>query len=85
MSRPRWPSGKVLGRRVPGSRSDSVVYGACCTLTHTQWPNVLPLVWRGSLERGCQLRRRPRHLTVVQNYEERPKIALVLPENRTLI
>ncbi|GBN58922.1 hypothetical protein AVEN_123928-1 [Araneus ventricosus] len=28
---------------------------------------LLPLVWCGSLERGCQLRCRPRHLTVVQN------------------
>ncbi|GFU04463.1 uncharacterized protein TNCV_1080261 [Trichonephila clavipes] len=24
--------------------------------------------WCGSLERGCQLRCRPRHLTMVQNY-----------------
>ncbi|GBO32250.1 hypothetical protein AVEN_273488-1 [Araneus ventricosus] len=24
---------------------------ACCTLNHTQWPKVLSLVWRGSLER----------------------------------
>ncbi|GFV62497.1 uncharacterized protein TNCV_630761 [Trichonephila clavipes] len=33
--------------------------------------NVLPLVWCGSKERGCQLRFRPRHLTMVQNYEVR--------------
>ncbi|GBL78703.1 Jerky -like [Araneus ventricosus] len=38
-------------------------------------------VWRG----GCQLRCRPRHLTEVQNYEVRPKIALVLLQNGTLI
>ncbi|GBL80318.1 hypothetical protein AVEN_90487-1 [Araneus ventricosus] len=34
---------------------------------------------------GCQLRCRPRHLTAVQNYEVRPKIALVLFENGALI
>ncbi|GFX26983.1 uncharacterized protein TNCV_1841551 [Trichonephila clavipes] len=28
----------------------------------------LPLVWCGSWERGCQLRCRPRYLTMVQNY-----------------
>ncbi|GFV58125.1 hypothetical protein TNCV_2109531 [Trichonephila clavipes] len=26
------------------------------------------LVWYGSYKRGCQLRCRPRHLTMVQNY-----------------
>ncbi|GBL93442.1 hypothetical protein AVEN_59651-1 [Araneus ventricosus] len=36
-------------------------------------------VWRGE----CQLR--CRHLTAVQNYEVRPKIALVLLQNGTLI
>ncbi|GFV25191.1 hypothetical protein TNCV_2565751 [Trichonephila clavipes] len=30
--------------------------------------NVLPLVWCGSLEMGCQLRCRRRYLTMVQNY-----------------
>ncbi|GFU82244.1 uncharacterized protein TNCV_1145741 [Trichonephila clavipes] len=30
--------------------------------------NVLLLVWCGSQERWCQLRCRPRHLTMVQNY-----------------
>ncbi|GBM43124.1 hypothetical protein AVEN_148693-1 [Araneus ventricosus] len=42
------------------------------------------VVVSGSLERGCQLRCRPRHLTEVQNYEVRPKIALVLLQNGTL-
>ncbi|GBM67425.1 hypothetical protein AVEN_219232-1 [Araneus ventricosus] len=37
----------------------------------------------GSLERGCQLRSRPGHLTMVKNYEVRPKVTLVLPRNRT--
>ncbi|GBM15064.1 hypothetical protein AVEN_150083-1 [Araneus ventricosus] len=43
--------------------------------------HLLVLVWRGSLEKGCNLRCRPRHLIAVQNY----KIALVLLQNRTLI
>ncbi|GFV56074.1 uncharacterized protein TNCV_2266601 [Trichonephila clavipes] len=33
--------------------------------------NVLPLSWGGNYETGCQLRGRPRHLTMVQNYEVR--------------
>ncbi|GBN56150.1 hypothetical protein AVEN_215301-1 [Araneus ventricosus] len=45
-------------------------------------PNVLPLLWGGSLERGRQLRGRPRHLMEVQNDEVRPKLALVLLQER---
>ncbi|GBO29495.1 hypothetical protein AVEN_14493-1 [Araneus ventricosus] len=70
---------RFWGRRVPGSKPDSTedpaCKGACCT------PNVLPLV--GRLERECQLM--CRHLTVVQICEVRPKIALVLLQNGTLI
>ncbi|GBM96905.1 hypothetical protein AVEN_99098-1 [Araneus ventricosus] len=41
--------------------------------------NALPLVgWRRKLGGGCQLSCGPRHLTVAQIYEIRPKIALVL-------
>ncbi|GBO13886.1 hypothetical protein AVEN_207571-1 [Araneus ventricosus] len=53
-----WTSiGKVLtsGQRIPGLKPDSTentpFMWACCALNHTQWPNVLPLVWCGSLER----------------------------------
>ncbi|GBL99139.1 hypothetical protein AVEN_64132-1 [Araneus ventricosus] len=46
---------------------------------------VLPLVWYGSLERGFQLKRRPRHLATVHNYEVRPEIPLVLLQNGALI
>ncbi|GBL78132.1 hypothetical protein AVEN_143417-1 [Araneus ventricosus] len=72
--RPRWPSDKVStpGPEAAGSKPGSAVHGACCTPNHTQWSNIIPLVWRGSLEKGCKLRRRPRHPTVVQNYEVRP-------------
>ncbi|GBL93895.1 hypothetical protein AVEN_153652-1 [Araneus ventricosus] len=45
--------------------------------------NALQPAWRGSLERGCQLRCRPRHLIAIQNYEVCPKIALVLIQNGT--
>ncbi|GBN40733.1 hypothetical protein AVEN_125519-1 [Araneus ventricosus] len=37
------------------------------------------------IEKGCQLRRRPRHLTAVQNDEVRSKIALVLLQNGALM
>ncbi|GBM98861.1 hypothetical protein AVEN_44867-1 [Araneus ventricosus] len=78
-SRPR-------GARVPGSKPDSIEEPPCkrvwCTLNPTR-PNVLPLVWYGSLERGYQLRYRPPHLTKVKNYEVRPKIALMLLQNGT--
>ncbi|GBM61983.1 hypothetical protein AVEN_201300-1 [Araneus ventricosus] len=53
---PRWPSGKVPALGPEGSWFETrfhrryAVYGARCTLNHTQWPNDLPLVWRGSLE-----------------------------------
>ncbi|GBM17780.1 hypothetical protein AVEN_271602-1 [Araneus ventricosus] len=73
-----WPSGKVSAPGPEGRRLEArfhqrtAVHGACCAPNHTQWPNVLPLVWRGNLKRGCQPRRRPRHLTSVQNYEVRP-------------
>ncbi|GBN65446.1 hypothetical protein AVEN_168360-1 [Araneus ventricosus] len=47
-------------------------------------PNVLPLVWCGSLERVWQLRCRPFHPILVQNYEVRPQIAPVLLQNGML-
>ncbi|GBM99737.1 hypothetical protein AVEN_237664-1 [Araneus ventricosus] len=52
---PWWFSGRVSALGPEDSRPESrfhrrsAVHGACCTLNHTQWPNVLPLVWRGSL------------------------------------
>ncbi|GBN69985.1 hypothetical protein AVEN_81805-1, partial [Araneus ventricosus] len=64
-SRPR-------GRWVPCSKPDSteeqLCKRACCTLNPSR-PNVLPLVWCGSLEKGCQLRCRPHHLTTDQNHK----------------
>ncbi|GBN05912.1 Voltage-dependent calcium channel type A subunit alpha-1 [Araneus ventricosus] len=77
---------RLRDRRVPCSKPDSAEELPCkqawCML-NPLGPNVLALVWCGSLERGCQLRCRPRHLTAVQNHEVRPKIALVLLQNRT--
>ncbi|GBL85469.1 hypothetical protein AVEN_34643-1 [Araneus ventricosus] len=76
-------------RRVKSSKPDSTEYpprmGPLAGQIIRRGPNDLPLQWCGSLERGCQLRFRPRHLTVVQNYEVHPKIALVLLQNLTLI
>ncbi|GBO17386.1 hypothetical protein AVEN_170022-1 [Araneus ventricosus] len=46
--RPRWPSGKISTLGPEGSGLEirfhrrSAAYGTCCTLNHTQWPNVLP-------------------------------------------
>ncbi|GBN64508.1 hypothetical protein AVEN_114426-1 [Araneus ventricosus] len=80
---------RLWGRRVPGPRPDSTEDPPCMGpaarqiirsgQTSSRWCGVE--VWRG----GCQLRCRPRHLTEVQNYEVRPKIALVLLQNGTLI
>ncbi|GBN01439.1 hypothetical protein AVEN_62973-1 [Araneus ventricosus] len=39
---------RLWGHMLPGSKPDSTEDKpclACCTLNHTQWPNVLPLVW----------------------------------------
>ncbi|GBM44813.1 hypothetical protein AVEN_139643-1 [Araneus ventricosus] len=80
---PRWLGGKVLtsGRRVQGSKPDSAQERPCkrawCTL-NPSGPNVIPLVWCGSLERRFQISCLPCHLTVVQNYEVRTKITLML-------
>ncbi|GBM48326.1 hypothetical protein AVEN_106526-1 [Araneus ventricosus] len=80
--RPRWPNGRVTALGTEGSRLEtrfhrrSLVYEACCTPNRTQWPNVLPLVWRESLEKGCQFRRRPLHLTAIQNNKIRPSCYL---------
>ncbi|GBL98281.1 hypothetical protein AVEN_186775-1 [Araneus ventricosus] len=67
-SGPWWPSSKVsaLGLEIPGSKADSTeaVYGACCTLNHTYWPNVqtcgvkLPTLARPTQE-GCEAGRGP--------------------------
>ncbi|GBN54749.1 hypothetical protein AVEN_78909-1, partial [Araneus ventricosus] len=86
--RSRWPSGKVStsGRRVPSSKPDFTEEPPCkramCTL-NPSGSNVLPLMWCGSLEKGCLPRCRLRHMTANQNDENRPKIALVLLYNGT--
>ncbi|GBM92629.1 hypothetical protein AVEN_136210-1 [Araneus ventricosus] len=77
------------GRRVPGSKPDSIVDPSCMGPASREvirrgsyivrWCGAE--VWKG----GYQLRCRPRHLISVQNYEVRPKIALALPLNKPLI
>ncbi|GBN22060.1 Zinc finger protein 287 [Araneus ventricosus] len=75
---PRWPSGKApsSGRRVRGSKpystEDTPCTWALCTSIKLGVKNNLPLVLYG-VESECQLRGRPCHLTLVQNYELRPK------------
>ncbi|GBO30003.1 hypothetical protein AVEN_101542-1 [Araneus ventricosus] len=85
--RPRWPNAKFSALGPEGCRLEtrfhrrSAVYGTYWTLNHTQWANVFPLLRRGSLEKGCQLRCHSRHLAMVQNYDVRP----MLLRNETLI
>ncbi|GBM33745.1 hypothetical protein AVEN_131648-1 [Araneus ventricosus] len=62
-----------------------LVWGLLHVKSYIGGSSVLSLVWCGSLERGCQLRCRPRHLTAIQKYEVRLQIALVLVQNGTLI
>ncbi|GBN77286.1 hypothetical protein AVEN_28532-1, partial [Araneus ventricosus] len=56
---PRCPSVKVSVLEPKGSRFEtrfhrrSAEYGARCTPNRTQWPNALPPVWCGNLERGA--------------------------------
>ncbi|GBN30130.1 hypothetical protein AVEN_185316-1 [Araneus ventricosus] len=66
--------------RAPGSKPDSTEDPPCMGPVVRQilrWRGVE--AWRG----GCHLR--CRHLTLVQNHEVRPKIALVLLQSGTLI
>ncbi|GBN59524.1 hypothetical protein AVEN_48457-1 [Araneus ventricosus] len=76
---------RVLCHRLQGqtaSKRDSIEEPPCDRVWSTlnpSGPNVLPLGWCRSLERGYQLR--SRHLTTVQNSEVRSKIALVLLQN----
>ncbi|GBM21622.1 hypothetical protein AVEN_172474-1 [Araneus ventricosus] len=64
--------------RAGGSKPDSTEDPPCmcvwCVLNLSRGPDIIPLVSCGSLERGCQLKSRPRNLTAVQNYEVRSKI-----------
>ncbi|GBN54118.1 hypothetical protein AVEN_78824-1 [Araneus ventricosus] len=73
---------QARSRRVPSSKPDSTEDLSCIwsvpRYVIRRRSSILPLVWCGSLERGCQPRCRPRHLTAVQNYDIRRKIALVL-------
>ncbi|GBO39497.1 hypothetical protein AVEN_32258-1 [Araneus ventricosus] len=82
-------SSRPWGRRAPGSKPDSTEDPSCMGpaarqiirsyQTPPRWCGVE--AWRG----GCQLMRRPRHLTAAQIYEVRPKIPLVLLQNGTLM
>ncbi|GBO28066.1 hypothetical protein AVEN_37790-1, partial [Araneus ventricosus] len=92
VGRPRWPSGKISDSEPAGFQArnpnplkiprvlgllhvKSYVGGQ----TSSRWCGAE--TWRGR----CELRCRPRHLTVVQNCDARPKITLVLLQNGTLM
>ncbi|GBN69560.1 hypothetical protein AVEN_211908-1 [Araneus ventricosus] len=77
----------LRGQRVPclkpGSIEDPPCMWICRKLNHMKEPSFFTLVRCGSLDRWCQLR----VVLVtgspcpVQNYEVRPKVDLVLPQN----
>nr|GBM30371.1 hypothetical protein AVEN_269452-1 [Araneus ventricosus] len=73
--RPRWPSGKVPALEPEGSKPDSTE-DLSCTLNQTQGVKRPPAGVVRKFGEGCQLR--CRLYTVIQNYEVRPKIALML-------
>ncbi|GBL78005.1 hypothetical protein AVEN_143322-1 [Araneus ventricosus] len=72
---------RLRGGRIPGSKPDSTENTSCIGPVARKiiyrGPNVLPLVWPGSLERWSHLRCRPRHLTEVYSSEVRHKIPIV--------
>ncbi|GBM39448.1 hypothetical protein AVEN_256388-1 [Araneus ventricosus] len=72
---PQWPSGSVSALGPEVSRFEiriRLAWGPPHAKSYVV-TNALPLVLRGSLERLCHPRCRPRYLNVVQNYEFRPK------------
>ncbi|GBN37372.1 hypothetical protein AVEN_102409-1 [Araneus ventricosus] len=88
MSYPRYSRGRdgpVVRSRVrrvqcskPDRTEDPPCMGPVARQIIRRGTKVLPLVWRGSLERG-------RHPTAAQNYDVSPNIALEWLENLTLI
>ncbi|GBL77439.1 hypothetical protein AVEN_41835-1 [Araneus ventricosus] len=68
------------GWRIPGSKPDSTIWGPLCAKSHIE-----AKCHPGGVVRELGLRCRPRHLTVDQNYDIRPKITVVLLQNGTLI
>ncbi|GBM86492.1 hypothetical protein AVEN_241134-1 [Araneus ventricosus] len=90
-ARLRWPSGKMSISELKGSEPDSIdadppildkihrVLGLLNPKSYVRVKHPPSGVVR-NLERGCQLS--PRHLISVQNYEVRPKLALLLLRKR---
>ncbi|GBL78350.1 hypothetical protein AVEN_42876-1 [Araneus ventricosus] len=79
---------RLRARRIPGSKPDSMKINRAWGPSHAKPYLVTKCPPAGvvqSLEKGCQLRCSRRHLTVVQNYEVGPEIALLLLQNGTLI
>ncbi|GBM41883.1 hypothetical protein AVEN_161398-1 [Araneus ventricosus] len=62
----------------PDSTEDSPEHVGLVRAKSDVVSNVLPMVWRGDLKRGCQLRCRSHHPTIIQNCEVRSKVAIVL-------
>ncbi|GBM69977.1 hypothetical protein AVEN_207361-1 [Araneus ventricosus] len=77
---------RLWGQRAPGSKPAYTEDPLCMGLLHVKSyveAKRLPVGVAWKLEEGCQRRCRP--LTMVQNYEVRPNIALVLFKNGSLI
>ncbi|GBM80851.1 hypothetical protein AVEN_205053-1 [Araneus ventricosus] len=69
-------------RGFPGLKLHSTEYpsliGPASSYIIRKGSNVLPKVWYGNMEWASSSGCRSRHLITVQNYEVRPKIALIL-------
>ncbi|GBM14197.1 hypothetical protein AVEN_61010-1 [Araneus ventricosus] len=89
---PRWPSDTVSALRPEGLRFENPIP---MKTRHVCEPVASQIVAKGAkrlppercgiLKRGCQLRCHPSHLTAFQNYDVRPKIAILLLQNGTFM
>ncbi|GBL94248.1 hypothetical protein AVEN_37944-1 [Araneus ventricosus] len=68
---------RVLGQKVPGSKSDStedsLFLWACYKLNHTYGSKSPPAVLVRKFGEGVPAQMSSSHLTVIQNFEVRPK------------
>ncbi|GBL98067.1 hypothetical protein AVEN_84574-1 [Araneus ventricosus] len=86
-----WPSGKVaaLGQRAPGPRPPLHLWRAWGLLHAKSYAEIKRppsgVARKLGERRGSQLRRRPHHLTAVQNYKMSSKRTLTFLQNGVLI
>ncbi|GBM05231.1 hypothetical protein AVEN_157664-1 [Araneus ventricosus] len=86
----RWPCGKVSASSPEGSSLETRFHRRSAVLVSllqvkSGMVSQTSSLWYGGEAWRCQIRCRPRDLTMIQNDEARPKIALVLLQNGTLL